>query len=358
MILNNKEVKNMIEKALIREGLKEKPNINKEYIHEVVYKKTEEYLFKQKSSDNKIKKGKDNDVTEELNKLANQFYKYDENIDDMLKKSVKTDDMEDNDVEEKCNKPSYITSLPYDNRTTDPIHLSERQQAIEKEIKKTDNKIKKIETKLKKNISDLERDYKNLIINTRRIYPRSTEPSIFFDNTPPVEKAITKITNEGNKEIQDQYVNLMRHVGDLYNDMRKNLVSRETGGNYAIDPWGNKVDIYEVPSSLRTEFKLSDDYLQNPTLHGRELNIISKDINNFNKSALNHFDLNSWSSAKGDAKTIGDFSKRLMDLNKTISSIRNSSAKDNNKFQSSQKELSEQLKKKTDLEEELDKINI
>lgn len=297
------------------------------------------------------KKKSDDNVNDALNKLANTFYEYDEDIDKILKKSIIEEDGE------KCT-PSYISGLPHDNRTHDPIKLSERQKAIEDEIKQTDKNIKKLEKKVSSNIHDLERDYKSLVYNTRRIYPRSTKPNIFFDNTPTIEKAITNVTNESGKSIQDQYIKLMNNVGDLYNNMKQNLVGKSTGEPYIIDPWGNREDFYEVPPSSRNEFRLSDDFLQNPNIHENELNTISKEIDNFNKIALNHFGLNSWTGAKGDAKTIGNFAKDLNSLNKTINTIRQSATKNKDKFQSNQKELSSQLKKKNDLDNELNKINL
>lgn len=122
-----KEFRNMVEKALIREGLMNEPEITKDYIINVVNRNTEYYL----------KKKTEEDIILEEDLEVNNIEKIEE------------------EKVEKCGKPKYISELPGDLRTNDVDTLERRVSAIDDEIANVHEEIKKQKKDLKKQEKEL-----------------------------------------------------------------------------------------------------------------------------------------------------------------------------------------------------------
>ena len=158
--------------ALIRKGLYNTSDIiNKEYIEDVVYKKSDEYLTKRKD-----------------------------------------DELEDFDSE-KCGKPKYIQSLPGDLRSTNPSVLKERLDAIDDRLKEisdlTKDNLKQQKT-YEEYFKELEKDNKTLQKNIDEYEELSDK--VYDEEVKLQGKALDEAS-----ELKDSYFDFTKNNPEEYN---------------------------------------------------------------------------------------------------------------------------------------------
>lgn len=154
----------------------------------------------------------------------------------------------DESLYEKCSKPSYISELPGDLRTTDLNVLNDRKKAIEKELKDIDKKIDSLEKEISRTSKRIDNEHDFL--------------STVFDEHIKTDSAIRHRVRANNGS------------GELSGDIKREY-----------DALASNLDKYYD--------KIESHYENGEDISGY-LNTLEKQFNDFEKNILNYYGKSDW----------------------------------------------------------------